>query len=48
MDKLIAARAFLAEGLPGEPVYGHVPEAGVPKNYRPARTLSPALSQGRG
>ncbi len=36
MDKLIAARAFLAEGLPGEPVYGHVPDAGVPKNYRRA------------
>lgn len=40
MDKLVAARRFLAEGLPGEPVYGFVPDAGVPKTYRPARTLA--------
>jgi hydroxymethylglutaryl-CoA lyase len=33
MAKLIAARRFLAEGLPGEPVYGHVPDAGLPKNF---------------
>jgi len=36
MDKLLAARRFLAEGLPGEPVYGYVPDAGVPKTYRRA------------
>jgi hydroxymethylglutaryl-CoA lyase len=33
MAKLIDARRFLAEGLPGEPVYGHVPDAGLPKNF---------------
>jgi len=37
MEKLIAARRFLAEGLPGEPVYGFVPDAGLPKTFRPAR-----------
>lgn len=49
MEKLIAARRFLAEGLPGEPVYGFVPDAGLPKTYRRAaenRPLAPA--QGRG
>lgn len=34
MAKLLAARAFLAEGLPGEPVYGYIPDAGLPKNFR--------------
>jgi hydroxymethylglutaryl-CoA lyase len=48
IEKLVAARKFLNEGLPGEPVYGFVPDAGLPKNFKPARTLSPALSQGRG
>jgi len=36
MEKLLAARRFLAEGLPGEPVYGFVPDAGLPKNFRRA------------
>src|SRR5437773_12327724 len=36
MGKLIAARAVLSEGLPGEPIYGHVPDAGVAKNFRKA------------
>ena len=36
MDKLLAARRFLAEGLPGEPVYGYVPDAGVTKTYKRA------------
>ena len=36
MEKLVAARRFLAEGLPGEPVYGFVPDAGLPKNFRRA------------
>lgn len=34
--KLVAARAVLAEGLPGEPLYGHVPDAGLPKTFRRA------------
>ena len=36
MAKLIEARAIFAEGLPGEPIYGHVPDAGLPKNFRRA------------
>lgn len=31
--KLIAARDPLRAGLPGEPVYGMTPEAGLPKNF---------------
>ncbi|MHC6229145.1 hydroxymethylglutaryl-CoA lyase [Arthrobacter sp. MMS24-T111] len=33
LDRLIAARAIVAEGLPGEPLYGHVPDAGVHKGF---------------
>lgn len=36
MERLLAARRFLAEGLPGEPVYGFVPDAGLPNNFRRA------------
>jgi hydroxymethylglutaryl-CoA lyase len=34
--KLLAARAALMDGLPEEPVYGHTPLAGLPKNFRQA------------
>jgi hydroxymethylglutaryl-CoA lyase len=34
--KLLEARKLLAEGLPGEPLYGYVPDAGVAKNFRRA------------
>lgn len=30
LDKLMAVRAILAEALPGEPLYGFTPEAGLP------------------
>jgi hydroxymethylglutaryl-CoA lyase len=33
MGKLIAAREPLKAGLPGEPVYGMTPEAGLPKGW---------------
>ncbi|MGJ7614435.1 MULTISPECIES: hydroxymethylglutaryl-CoA lyase [unclassified Variovorax] len=33
IHKLIAARAPLMAGLPGEPVYGMTPEAGLPKGF---------------
>ena len=33
LDKLIAARAPLMAGLPGEPLYGMTSEAGVPKGF---------------
>lgn len=36
IEKLIAARALVLEGLPGEALYGHVPEAGLPKGFVPA------------
>jgi hydroxymethylglutaryl-CoA lyase len=35
ISKLIAAREPLKAGLPGEPVYGMTPEAGLPKNFYP-------------
>ena len=38
MARLLAARALVAEGLPGEPLYGHVAEAGLPKGFAPAAT----------
>lgn len=33
LDRLFAARAPLAEGLPGEPLYGMTPEAGLPPGF---------------
>ncbi|WP_394787199.1 hydroxymethylglutaryl-CoA lyase [Rhodoferax sp.] len=33
LKKLIAARAPLQAGLPGEPIYGMTPEAGLPKGF---------------
>ncbi len=33
IERLIAARAPLMAGLPGEPVYGMTPEAGLPKGF---------------
>jgi hydroxymethylglutaryl-CoA lyase len=33
LEKLIAARAPLQHGLPGEPLYGMTPEAGLPKGF---------------
>ena len=36
IEKLLAARAPLIAGLPGEPVYGMTPEAGLPKGWTQA------------
>jgi len=36
LEKLLAARSILAEGLPGEPIYGHLPDAGLAKNFKRA------------
>jgi hydroxymethylglutaryl-CoA lyase len=33
LEQLMAARTPLREGLPGEPVYGMTPEAGLPKGF---------------
>jgi hydroxymethylglutaryl-CoA lyase len=35
-DKLLEARALLANGIPEEPLYGHTPLAGLPKGFRAA------------
>jgi hydroxymethylglutaryl-CoA lyase len=34
----MAARAPLQAGLPGEPLYGMTPEAGLPLGFTPHRT----------
>jgi hydroxymethylglutaryl-CoA lyase len=36
MDKLVAARAMVLAGLPGETLYGHLPDVGYPKGHIPA------------
>jgi hydroxymethylglutaryl-CoA lyase len=38
LERLIAARAIILEGLPGEPLYGNVPAAGLPKGFSYAAT----------
>ena len=35
-DRLMAARQLLSDALPGEPLYGMVPLAGLPKNFKHA------------
>ena len=37
LEALIASRKILATSLPDEPLYGLVPEAGLPKGFAPAR-----------
>ena len=34
LDRLIAGRSIILEGLPGEVLYGSVPDAGLPKGFR--------------
>ena len=38
LEKLLEARAPLQAGLPGEPVYGMTPEAGLPKGFMVRRS----------
>jgi hydroxymethylglutaryl-CoA lyase len=33
LDRLLAARATLSEALPGETLYGYLPQAGLPKGF---------------
>jgi hydroxymethylglutaryl-CoA lyase len=42
LEKLIAARKIVAEALPGEPLYGHVPDAGLTKGFVPASARAAA------
>ncbi|MFC6337887.1 hydroxymethylglutaryl-CoA lyase [Pseudomonas sp. CCM 7891] len=39
IDRLVAAREWLQQGLPGEPLYGFIPDAGVGKNFHYAKDL---------
>jgi hydroxymethylglutaryl-CoA lyase len=41
LEALIAVHEFVAKSLEGEPMYGFLPDAGIPLGYRPAS--SPAL-----
>jgi hydroxymethylglutaryl-CoA lyase len=34
LDKLLSVRAILAEALPGEPLYGFTPDAGLPLGFK--------------
>jgi hydroxymethylglutaryl-CoA lyase len=36
LERLLAARAVLADALPGETLYGYVASAGLPKGFAPA------------
>jgi len=38
IEKLVELRTILHEGLPGEPIYGFTPNAGLPKNFIQSRT----------
>lgn len=35
IDKLLAVRQIIADALPGEPIYGFTPDAGVPLTFHP-------------
>ncbi|RYY94419.1 MAG: hydroxymethylglutaryl-CoA lyase [Comamonadaceae bacterium] len=39
LERLIAARAPLQAGLPGEPIYGMTPEAGLPRGFKQGVSL---------
>jgi len=34
LEKLISAREWIRKGLPGQEIYGHTPEAGLPKDFQ--------------
>ena len=36
LERLFEARAILTEAIPQEPIYGHTPQAGLPKGFRAA------------
>jgi hydroxymethylglutaryl-CoA lyase len=40
LDALIAARVLITEGLPGEPLYGNLADAGLTKGFRYAHELT--------
>ncbi|MPW20486.1 hydroxymethylglutaryl-CoA lyase [Paraburkholderia sp. CNPSo 3157] len=48
VDALVAARSILAEALPGEALYGHVQDAGLPKGFTYADGRAPSAPQPEG
>ena len=40
LDRLTAVRTIVADALPGEPLYGFLPDAGLPLGFRPATSLA--------
>ncbi|MGF6547154.1 hydroxymethylglutaryl-CoA lyase [Paraburkholderia youngii] len=48
VDALIASRSILAEALPGEALYGHVPDAGLPKGFTYSDGRAPTAPQPEG
>ncbi|MBP0588167.1 hydroxymethylglutaryl-CoA lyase [Paraburkholderia sp. LEh10] len=48
IDQLVAARAILAQALPGEALYGHVQDAGLPKGFSYADGRAPSAPQPEG
>lgn len=45
IDKLVAARAMVRAALPGEALFGHVPDAGLPKGFVYADGRIPSAMQ---
>jgi hydroxymethylglutaryl-CoA lyase len=48
IDSLIAARAILAQALPGDALYGHVQDAGLPKGFTYSNGRAPSAPQPEG
>jgi hydroxymethylglutaryl-CoA lyase len=48
IDALVAARSILTEALPGEALYGHVQDAGLPKGFTYADGRAPSAPQPEG
>lgn len=46
LERLLDARRILAEALPGEPLYGHLPDAGVPRGFVYADGRTPRETAG--
>lgn len=46
VERLLDARRILAEALPGEPLYGHIPDAGLPKGFAYADGRTPGETAG--
>ncbi len=44
--RLLDARRALADGLPGEPLYGFTPDAGLPLGFRPSSLVAPLPNEG--